>query len=127
MIYLEKGFVRYRNGNNQCVKNNLSDFAYQSNYSVEEISLLLGISSRQLERIFHDSLGISPKAWLREQRVVRAKQWLQSGQSAKFIFYNLGFKNQSHFIREFRYYYDMTPYEFMQIVKKRQETDPLAA
>lgn len=120
MIFLEAGFIRYNNAFNKCKKENLLDFACRNNYSVEEISLNLGISPRQLERIFNDSLGLSPKSWLREQRVIRARQLLHSGQSLKFVYYNLGFKTQSHFIKEFRYFFEMTPTEYLEACLSRR-------
>ncbi|MGB1521037.1 MAG: helix-turn-helix transcriptional regulator, partial [Limisphaerales bacterium] len=74
-----------------------------------EISKELGISSRQLERMFHAALGLTPKAWMREQRMVRARQLIREGCILKSIALLLGFKRYSHFNTEIQAYYGMSP------------------
>ncbi len=76
------------------------------------------VSVRQLQRYFLDEIGRTPKAWLNEQRMIAARKLLFEGQSVKAVAIQLGFKQASHFCREFKRSYRMTP---MQYVSRRVE------
>lgn len=91
----------------------------QSGYKVIEMSKLLGISSRHLERMFYDALGLSPKQWLRQERMVRARYLVREGYSLKHISVFLGFKRYSHFIAEVRAFYDIPPVQMVDLEKRR--------
>ena len=73
------------------------------------------VSVRQLQRYFLDDLGRSPKAWLNEQRMIAARNLLFEGHSVKMVGCQLGFKQTSHFCREFKRNYDMTPSQFLSV------------
>ncbi len=73
------------------------------------------ISERQLERRFKTSVGISLKKF---QRIVRFQKALQLLGSADYsqltsIAYQLSYTDQSHFIKDFRAFSGLTPYEFV--------------
>lgn len=70
-----------------------------------------GLSPRQLRRRFHYYLGESAKTF---SKVVRFQQLLQakpSKESLKHdkIFYDVGYYDQAHFIKEFKHFYGLTP------------------
>jgi hypothetical protein len=70
-----------------------------------------GISPRQLRRLFEKYVGVSPKAFakvVRFQAIVNAKPSRQSLRENK-IFFDVGYYDQAHFIREFKYLYGLTP------------------
>ena len=67
---------------------------------------------RQMERYFQDDFGCSPHEWLQEQRMVAARQLLMESNSVSSVARQLGFKQISHFSREFKRYYDLTPSVF---------------
>jgi transcriptional regulator GlxA family with amidase domain len=73
--------------------------------SIEEVSNILGISMRQLQRCFKESTGTGPKAYL---RIIRFRNALASLRNADKkdalcdLTYSLGYADQAHFIREFR-------------------------
>jgi AraC-like DNA-binding protein len=74
-------------------------------------SLNTGLSPRQLRRRFHYYLGGSAKTF---SKVVRFQQLLQakpSKESLKHnkIFYDVGYYDQAHFIKEFKHFYGLTP------------------
>jgi AraC-like DNA-binding protein len=71
------------------------------------------VSVRQLQRYFLDDFGRSPKAWLNEQRMVAARNLLFEGNPVKMVASQLGFKQPSHFCREFKRSYRMTPSEYL--------------
>lgn len=79
-------------------------------------SLDTGLSSRQLRRRFHYYLGGSAKTF---SKVVRFQQLLQakpSKESLKHnkIFYDVGYYDQAHFIKEFKHFYGLTPSKALQ-------------
>lgn len=76
-----------------------------------EKDLDTGISPRQLRRLFDYYIGTSPKTFckiIRFQNILSAKPSLQSLGKSK-IFYDRGYADQAHFIREFKALYGVTP------------------
>lgn len=79
--------------------------------NVSSLSRSLGVSKRQLERLFLKYVGITPIKYLRLQRIEAARDLLKQNShlSCADIAFELGFYDQSHFIREFRIVTNMTP------------------
>ena len=76
-----------------------------------ETGLDTGISPRQLRRMFRFYIGETPKTFarvVRFQQLLQAKPSLQSLKENK-LFYDAGYYDQAHFIKEFRHYYGDTP------------------
>lgn len=76
-----------------------------------ESDLDTGISQRQLRRLFEARVGGSPKRFskvVRFQNILRQDPSLQSIRQTK-LFYDAGYYDQSHFIKEFRELYGITP------------------
>ena len=109
MIVLRNGIAFFDSSKRVQYPQNLVELSFKCSYKVSEVSRELGISSRQLERMFHAALGLTPKAWMREQRMVRARQLIREGCSLKSIALLLGFKRYSHFNTEIQVYYGMSP------------------
>lgn len=70
-----------------------------------------GLSPRQLRRLFHFYLGESAKTF---SKVVRFQQFLQARPSQQALkqeklFYDVGYYDQAHFIKDFKHFYGMTP------------------
>jgi len=72
-----------------------------------------GVSLRQLQRHFRRQFGRTPQDWLNEQRLKAAPPKLLSGSPVKVVASKLGFKQSSHFCREFKAYHKLTPSEFV--------------
>jgi AraC family transcriptional regulator len=81
-------------------------------YDAKKLARLCHLSVRQLERDFHRGLERSPQDWLNEQRIKAAQQLLLSGQSVKVVALELGFKQPSHFCRQFKSLHNLTPSQF---------------
>lgn len=76
-----------------------------------ESDLDIGISPRQLRRIFNHYIGTTPKTFnkvVRFQNILNAKPSLQNLTQNK-LFYDVGFYDQSHFIKDFKNFYGVTP------------------
>lgn len=83
------------------------------NYGVLDVEkdLNTGISSRQLRRLFEFYIGDSAKTFsqvVRFQNILRAKPSAQSLRQNK-LFFDVGYYDQSHFIKEFKNFYGVTP------------------
>jgi len=81
-------------------------------YDAKELAKLSNLSVRQLQRDFRQNLERSPQDWLNEQRVKAARQLLLSGQPVKAVAFELGFKQPSHFCRQFKSFNNLTPSQF---------------
>lgn len=76
-----------------------------------EQELNTGISQRQLRRLFKYYIGSTPKSFskvVRFQNILRAKPSTQSLKRNK-LFYDLGYYDQAHFIKDFKSFYGVTP------------------
>ena len=70
----------------------------------------IGISTRQLERLFGKYLNTSPKKYFLEMRLERARNLLlQTEMSAVEVAMACGFENPGHFTRVYRLAYGVTP------------------
>lgn len=91
--------------------------AEAAHYNSNELARLCGVSTRQLQRHFRRCFYCSPQSWLNEQRLLAAQQLLLSGESIKKVALDLGFKQPSHFCRQFKIRTKMTPSEFASCAK----------
>lgn len=76
-----------------------------------EKDLKTGLSPRQLRRKFNQYIGTSPKNFgrvVRFQNILRAKPSTQSLSKNK-LFYDVGYYDQAHFIKEFKTFYGVPP------------------
>ena len=84
--------------------------------SVAEIAADLGISTRQLERLFGKYLNTTPKKYYMEMRLERARNLLvQTEMSVLDVAAACGFETPGHFARVYRTAYGVTP--MMQVAR----------
>lgn len=75
--------------------------------------LQTGVSPRQLRRLFNQYVGTSPKTFskiVRFQHILNAKPSQQSLRQNP-LFYDVGYYDQAHFIKDFKTLYGVTPTE----------------
>jgi AraC-like DNA-binding protein len=89
--------------------------AQQSAYSASLLSRTIKISGRQLQRYTQEIFKQSPQAWLNGERLALAATLLLKERSAKIVAFQLGFKQASHFSREFKHYHGISPKVFLQL------------
>lgn len=83
---------------------------YTSPISLDELAYLSGRSLSSFKREFQDIYGQPPARWIREKRLAKAQQMLQSSAlSVADVAYTLGFENPTHFSRIFKQRFGVTP------------------
>lgn len=89
----------------------LIDIGYNSQaISIQYIADKLRVHRSYLSSIFKDFHKISPKEYLLEVRMNRAKELLETtNQPIKIIAYSVGYLDPLHFSKAFRQYYDCSP------------------
>lgn len=90
----------------------LGQIARDGEYRTANLCDRIGVSERHLRRVFEEGLGISPKEWLRQERMVAARALLREGSPIKEVASDLGFTNPKVFSRDFQLYYGVKPTDF---------------
>ena len=98
--------------------------AIAANYEVEELARLHGISTRHLRREFKREFQSSPQKWLDCQRIKAAQQLLQIGLPVNRVARELGFKQVSHFCRQFKAHTNLTPTEYVALQRSQEPKCP---
>ncbi|MCF2505321.1 helix-turn-helix transcriptional regulator [Dyadobacter sp. CY107] len=94
--------------------------------SLNSLSNHFKISTRQFERRFKSSTGLSPKLFIRAARFESALQAIKDNhfENLSSIAYHLNFADQSHFIKEFKAFSGLTPKTFLFNNQKTQSVLP---
>ena len=80
--------------------------------SLRELARGAGHSLSTFKRRFHVATGLTPAAWLREQRLVRARVLLETtDRTVTDIALDSGFASVSHFVQAFRRQRRVTPHK----------------
>lgn len=88
---------------------------YTSPISLEELAYLSGRSLSSFKRDFQGIYGEPPAKWIREKRLLKAREMLQSSRmSVADVAYSLGFENPTHFSRIFKQRYGLSPISFVE-------------
>src|SRR5688572_11007605 len=98
--------------------------AQKAGYRARELADLCQTSLRTLERHFHKHYGVTVSEWLRELRLKQAYSSLQTGKSVKEVAFEHGYKQVSHFSREFKSQFGVSP-SFLGIPQPRGERTPV--
>lgn len=89
----------------QVMENNIED-----PLSPDEIAEVIGLSTRQLERLFAKYIHVSPKRYYLKLRLEKARDLLrQTDMSVTDICVACGFKSLSHFSKSYRATYGTSP------------------
>jgi len=82
----------------------------EHDWTLEEMAEMLNISKSYLVKLFKAETGMSAVAWLRNERLEKARELLEeSWEQVSQIGLNVGMPNDSHFTRDFKKKYGTTP------------------
>lgn len=91
------------------------DRNYQRDISIEEIAAVCGLNRSYFGKVFRDSVGESPQAYLLHYRMARAAQLLkETRMSIGEIAAQVSYPNQLHFSRAFKNVHGVSPREYRQ-------------
>ncbi len=94
----------------------VQDYCYENlanKISLEQLAALCDLSRYQFLRRFERSMGLTPHNWLTQLRLERACLLLrQPNQNLAQIAVDVGFYDQSHFVRAFRKWYGIAPSQY---------------
>ncbi|TDQ25446.1 AraC family transcriptional regulator [Tenacibaculum caenipelagi] len=93
--------------------NSLNLIFQKNGYLDTEKDLNTGLSPRQLRRIFNFYIGTTAKSFsnvVRFQHILNANPSIQSLKENK-LYFDVGFFDQAHFIKNFKTFYEVTPSE----------------
>jgi AraC family transcriptional regulator len=87
--------------------------ALDEKITLDELATIAGVSRFHFSRLFKQSTGLSPIAYVERSRMDRAQSLIRSGtHSLVEIALIVGFADQSHFSRRFRRHMRCTPTQF---------------
>ena len=81
-------------------------------YSSPKLAVQCGISLRQLQRYFHDKHKLKLHQWLTHIRLCHAQKLLLAGTEVKSVASLLGYKQRTHFSRQFKEYFGLSPKQY---------------
>lgn len=88
--------------------------------SVEQLRARAGLHLRELQRWFHDAVGISPKWMIQRYRLHAALLELESGsRPLTELAQHLGYADQAHFARDFKALTGLTPSNYARLHAQR--------
>ena len=91
--------------------------------SIDTLSKRINLSAPRLRQLFKRETGLSPIGYLKQLRMNEAAQLLRSSfLSIKEISFQIGAGDISHFVREFRKQYGVTPSNFRAHARPRRAT-----
>lgn len=89
---------------------------------ISSIAEQTGYSESYINRVFHEQMGFSPKTFCKIIQFQRALEFLNYGQPNKMTeaAVNLGYYDQSQFIRDFKKYAGITPKQYLKRIEQEQ-------
>lgn len=79
-------------------------------HSLSNLALAINISASRLRHLFKDEVGTTPKQYLKDLRLRVARELVETtALSMKQIMIRSGINDESHFLRDFKKTFGMTP------------------
>ena len=77
---------------------------------LDDVARELNLSSSRLRHILRDATGVSPRRFVKHQRLLRAKELLETTfLSVKEVMSTAGLTDMSHFVRDYKLTFGETP------------------
>lgn len=82
---------------------------YMDDLTIEQIAAYTGRSLATFKRDFKKVSSLSPQKWITKKRLEVAYQKLKEGNGIQDVYWEVGFKNPSHFSTAFKHEYGIPP------------------
>jgi AraC-like DNA-binding protein len=99
----------------------LAKHAKAVGYRAEALADCLGVTPRELRRVFKDTFGITVKDWLVQVRSVEVRVRLRGDECIEGIAKSVGFSHSKDLAREFQTIYSVTPMSYRRRERSRGE------
>lgn len=90
-------------------------------FRIEDLSQHLNLSTSRVLHLFHEHFGCTPSQALKSRRMCKAKKLLSTFMRVKEVRVAVGVQDPSHFMRDFRQRYGLSPSELR---KQVSESNP---
>lgn len=77
--------------------------------SIQTVCTQVGVSTRTLQRLFKNDVGIDADSWRQQARLNRAMELLVTGASVKQVAFSVGYNHPSAFVAAFHRIFGVTP------------------
>lgn len=77
--------------------------------SLQTVCKEAGVSTRTLQRLFRNEVGIDADSWRQQARLTRSVELLVGGSSVKQVAFSVGYNQPSAFVAAFRRVFGVTP------------------
>ena len=92
---------------------NYLDQNLENDLEFDDVAAMHSISRRQLERLFKEHVGVSPKRYLLDMRLLRGRSLLtETDMSVTEVSVACGFNSPTNFSKQFRTKFGTSPYSF---------------
>ncbi|MAM89526.1 MAG: AraC family transcriptional regulator [unclassified Hahellaceae] len=88
----------------------------ESRLSLDDLSTIVGLSKFHFVRSFRQQVGIAPVQYHMQLRLIEARRMLKAGLKPIDVMANLGFYDQSHFIKTFKKVMAITPELYLKTI-----------
>ena len=90
---------------------------YDQNLSLAELAAVSSLSASHFLRMFRDTVGLTPHAYLTQVRIEYATSLLRAGTPLVDVANRVGFTDQSHFTKKFKRIFGVTPGQYSATAK----------
>lgn len=84
----------------------------EARWQAGALSVCCGLTERELRRFIRSTFGLRLHVWIRRSRMAHAAALLRQGAAVKEVSATLGYKQASHFSRDFKSFYGVEPGRF---------------
>ena len=100
----------------------LNDLKHQ--WTIEEMADYVELSAPHLQKLFKIQIGIPPISYVRELRLEKARELLETTfRRVKQIGFEVGMPNDTHFTRDFKERYGITPTEYRRLYWDKMQVE----
>ena len=93
-------------------------------WTIEDMAKTIELSKPHFQKLFKFHIGTSPIAYVRELRLEKARELLETTfYQINQIGYEIGMKNDSHFTRDFKKKYGVTPTEYRRLHSEKMQAE----